>query len=96
MGQHLGINQKLCLEIKASEPYSDTYLLVKLGESYKFEVSPKDNWTDWFIKTNADGFKNWFRREKYKRVPDQKCFKLCGTIEANENGHFPIGTNYRW
>ncbi|WP_299547433.1 hypothetical protein [Seonamhaeicola sp.] len=96
MEHRLDSNQSTCFEVIASQPYSNNYLKVKPGELYEFEVDARDTWTDWFIKTNANGFCNFFLRDKDKRVPGHKCFKLCGTIGKNEADHFPIGTNKLW
>jgi len=90
------IGESITMEVKASEPYSTYYLVIQKNELYQFDVSINDKWKDWFITTNADGFNNWLLLNKCKRVPNEKCFKLCGTVGKNEANHFAIGTNKKW
>lgn len=96
MEYRLEVDQEITITVKAIEPYSSSYVAVKENETYDFKVDPNDKWTDWFIRTNANGFWNILLRNKMKRVPDYRCFKLCGTIERNEEGHFAIGTSKEW
>lgn len=96
MEYQLKVRKKLVLSIHAKDTFSDDYLVVNTGEVFSFNVDLSDYWRDWFIKTNADGFNNIFLRDKDKRLPGSKCFKLCGTLEQDENNHFPIGTSLNW
>ncbi len=91
MEYRLNINEKKVLSIRAKEPYSSEYLLVNKEEKYVFTVEDSERWKDWFINSDVNGFNNWFLRNKDKRVPGSKCFKLCGTIDRNEENHFSIG-----
>jgi len=87
----LTLNQEIKVSVLAKQPYSDTYIEVKEGEEYQFSVAPNDKWTDFVIKKNANGFNNIFIAKRNLRLPAAKCFMLCGTIDKNEENHFPIG-----
>lgn len=96
MEHRLEINQCKTILVKSKEVYSMDYLLVRINEVYEFKVGEGEKWTDWFIKTDANGFSNWLLRDKNKRVPESKCFKLCGTIGKDEENHFSIGAKKKW
>lgn len=96
MDYRLEINQTVTIKIKSKEPYSRSYLIVRENEDYEFKVSYSDKWVDFFIPCNADGFHNYILKDKHKRIPGHKCFKLCGTIGKNEQEHFAIGTSKLW
>ena len=93
MEYRLKVFEKVVLKVHAKDTFSSDLLRVSSGEAYSFNVDPSDHWYDSFIKTNADGFCNILLRNKHKRVPRSKCFTLCGTLEPDENYHFPIGTS---
>lgn len=85
------------IEIFASDYYSKNHILIQRNEIYSFSVKEDDCWKDAYIKTNADGFFNPILFNRKKRVKNQKCFKLCGTIgKTEDDSHFAIGTNHLW
>lgn len=96
MEYRLQIGEQESLTIIAKSFYSKSCLAVNEGEIYHFSVDKKDKWIDLWIPSTANGFRNILLSKKNKRVPDAKCFKLCGTIERNEQGHFIIGMNKQW
>ena len=96
MRYELEVNECQILEIRARDLYSKNYLATKKGQAYEFSVGKEQRWIDMFVKSRADGFRNFFLRDKRKRVPGHKCFKLCGTVGKNEEHHFSIGSNRVW
>lgn len=86
------------LMIRADEKMSGEFLVVKPGEKYTFKVdSTKNRWVDFFIPTDADGFNNLLLKEKSKRLPGEKCFKLCAIQVLNDTCKvFPVGLKKEW
>ncbi len=89
-------NQEDAIEILANDYFSTNYIEVEKGHQYEFIADCQDFWIDSFIKKNANGFWNILLRNSKKRLKDHNCFLLCGTIEATDDGHFPIGTYKKW
>ena len=96
MKYKLKAGEGITLMVQARDYYSEQCIEVLEGELYQFFCDPAKKWKDWFVKSDADGFKNWFLFNRYKRVPGVKFFVLCGTIGNDENDHFPIGTELSW
>ena len=67
----------------ASRPRAvSTGLQLQSGRSYA--VRARGEWTDWFIRTDADGYEspNWYMRlaERYRRMPHARWFALVCCI----------------
>lgn len=96
MKHRLKKGEKKRIRILAKEEFSSNYLSVEKGEVYDFKVGKLDLWIDLFVPSNANGFWNFLLANNKKRVPNVKCFKLCGTIGENEEHHFAIGTSSQY
>lgn len=89
----LNIEESIIVKVFAEDYYSREYIEVKEGEVYSFSSLKSPKWIDWFMPSNANGFWNPILLNSKKRVKNVTCFKLCGTINQNEDGHFMIGGN---
>ena len=89
----LSVQEEFELIIKPREYNSKQFIRVEKGQRFQFKVDPKDSWKDWFRTVSVNGFNNIFVRNSKLRMPENKCFTLCGTIEANDDGNFRIGSN---
>lgn len=87
----LNANEEKVIKVYAKEYYSSMALSVKKGQNYRFEVDDKDIWTDFFISSNAKGFRNILLRKKDRRVREVRCFYLCGTVGMDDDHNFSIG-----
>lgn len=93
---HLEINQQMEIKVEANLHFGgDIILDVFKDEQYSFQVGQEERWTDWFKKTDADGFWNPLLLISKPRLRGVKCFALCGTIGQDETNHFAIGSSLR-
>lgn len=90
-GIKIAVNEEIKLTIDPREYFSATFVYVEQYERYKFTVEPNDLWKDFFKNVNANGFNNWLIRNSKLRVPNENCFKLCGTINADHRDNFELG-----
>lgn len=74
------------IELDSSEPV----ITVNAGEIYEISVNANQFWCDSFVRTSPDGFFNPLLLLSGRRLKGVKC--LCGTINADENNHFKIGS----
>lgn len=87
------IGDQISVIVNAKELYSsEPKISVNIGESYEIKVEKNQCWKDWFVNTSPDGFFNPLLFLSGRRVKGVKCFCLCGTINANEEHHFKIGS----
>lgn len=90
----LPLNEPRQLTIIANEFYSTDFLEVSPGEVYDFSSPAKPKWKDLFIPATADGCWNPLLFKNQKRVPGERCFKLCGSYgNSNDDNIFVIGSN---
>lgn len=90
----LEIAEEKEIRIYSKDYYSRTAIKVKTGEKYLFEVDKNEKWKDLWFSCDAKGFKNIFLRNSKKRLINELCFKLCGTIDRTEKDHFAIGLEH--
>ena len=77
------------INVKSADYWTDSSVTVQKGDKYRFEATGK--WTDWFITTTADGYKN-FIYELFARNPKAPMFSLNGAV-GRSKPYFFIGTN---
>jgi hypothetical protein len=92
--------QQVAVSISARRRWNDTGVRLVAGQGYRFEA--RDEWTDFFIKRNADGFRSeeapFFSRgllkkhEERRRQPAENWFCLIGAIDREPRTAFRIGT----
>lgn len=80
--------QSWVITVNAKPYWTDSVIQVQKGERYSFEATGK--WTDWFVKTTADGYKNIFY-EPFTRNPEAPMFSLNGAV-GHDKPYFFIGT----
>jgi hypothetical protein len=80
------------IRVFAKASYSCEKFSVQGGESYSIEALPGARWVDWFIRCDADGFKNLFAGNHRMRVKGSKCFCLCAAFGEQDLGAKPIGS----
>lgn len=85
------IGKEHAVRVNPSEEWFDTEVDVEEGQEYQFTA--KGSWVDWFIPTDADGFRGkWMRvDENRKRVPNENFLALMGSINKNDKQYFRIG-----
>lgn len=89
---HFQVNDSKTVIVRAAEKWSAKPLItVEKGEKFLFTTSKGDKWYDMGIPASAKGYFNPLLKIWSKRVPDGRCFELCGTIDPTETGHFRIG-----
>lgn len=91
----LSDQEEINLIINPKDYYSSKYLIIEQSETYKFTVGPTERWKDWFRTVTVEGFDNLLVRDSKLRMPEYPCFRLCGTLEANESDHFSIGSELK-
>lgn len=81
--------------IRADQHWNNTG--VQLDAGIEYELLARGEWTDWLIRTDADGFSRWYLRpfERRRRAPDQPWFKLMGAVGEDPARLFPIGRGCR-
>ena len=52
----LSVGDSAIVEVWARLRANHTKIRVKRGSKYRFVVPPGQNWTDWFIRTDANGY----------------------------------------
>jgi hypothetical protein len=79
----LGVNQSLVVEIVADKHWNHTKIILQKDATYEFNVPDAQDWKDWFISTDANGFSKWYLEvfEKKRRYPTANWFALIGTID---------------
>jgi hypothetical protein len=94
---HLSAGDSAVVEVWAKSQANHTKIAVKQGATYRFVVPSGQTWTDWFIRTDADGYEHGpllFLQEAFKGtkpLPDRNWFLLCGNVDRPGNAPFPIG-----
>jgi hypothetical protein len=89
----LNENDSTIVTIIAKNKWNHTEILLEAGKKYKFEVMEEIDLRDWYIKTDANGFRKWYMwiYEKLRRVPEANWFTLIGTIDESLDKYFIIG-----
>jgi hypothetical protein len=93
----LSVGDSAVVEIWARPRANHTGILVKKGSKYSFVVPPGQIWTDWFVRTNAEGYPHGplsFIQEAFrstKPLPNKNWFLLIGAIDRPERAPFSIG-----
>jgi hypothetical protein len=69
--------------VDARAEWNDTGFDVVAGQSYRYTA--EGTWTDWFIKTDADGFEPWLMAplRSRRRVKDAPWFRLIGAVDRD-------------
>jgi len=83
--------------VDAAQLWNPSGILLEPDGVYDVEVQADQTWRDWYIRTDADGYKRKALRpwEFLRRVPDQNWFKLMGAIGRDEKGAIAIGRSRR-
>jgi hypothetical protein len=95
----LSVGDSAVVEIWARRRANHTQIVVKEGSQYSFVIPSGQIWTDWFIRTDANGYPHGplpiiqeaFRSTK--PLPDDNWFLLAGAINRPDHTPFPIGGN---
>lgn len=83
-------NKTIKIKLETKEHFGGSTILdVSHGEEYIVTFSDKKTAKDLWYPSNPKGFFNPLVLLA-KRVKKAKCFQLCGTINKNEDHHFPI------
>lgn len=90
----LEVGETVTLTVSAAPKWNWTGLRLVAGHTYQMSVDGSDNWNDWTVITNADGYdaQNLEPFEPYRRVPDANWFALIGSVGLSLDEAFLIGT----
>jgi hypothetical protein len=94
---YLSVGDSAVVEVWAKSQANHTKIAVKQGSKYRFVVPSGQVWTDWFIRSDANGYPHGplpFLQEAFqatKPLPDKNWFLLVGAIDRPENATFAIG-----
>jgi len=92
----LSENDVKILKISAEDYFSKDSLAVEVGQVYLFSGDKRERWSDWFISSKPTGYFNIFLLNKNKRLPEVKCFALCGSINKNPLENFYVGISKKY
>lgn len=78
--------------IGAKPFWSRTGLQLLPGTTY--QLSAEGRWKHWFVACTADGYSRWYLRlfAPVRRAPSEPWFRLMGSLDADPETIFPIGT----
>jgi len=94
---YLSVGDSAVVEVWAKTQANRTKIAVKQGSKYRFVVPSGQVWTDWFIRSDANGYPHGplpFLQEAFqatKPLPDKNWFLLVGAIDRPRNATFAIG-----
>jgi hypothetical protein len=90
---HLKTNDSINKIIKARKYWNFTEIYLDSKETYLFEVKGQQFWNDFFIRTDANGYKaSWLKwAEQLRRQPQENWFALIGNIGQEPSTCFFIG-----
>ena len=79
--------------VSAREVWNSSGIEMEEGASYRFDVIEYQDWRDWSIETDPDGYSRWWLWPFtwLRRLPDANWFQLVGAIGRSRAGTFKIG-----
>jgi len=99
----LAPGQSATVLIASATYWNKTGVMLDADVTYRFETLPGAVWTDWFIRTGADGFltddapaaahAQLAAMESQRRMPGARWFALTGAIGSTEQTAFVIGSS---
>lgn len=78
----------------ARENLNPSGVVLSVERVYDLEVVEIEDWRDWTIRTDADGFEKWYMApfRSLRRVPAGRWFQLAGQIGNDDSTTFLIGS----
>jgi hypothetical protein len=70
-------------DVYSRKQWNATGVLLDRGIRYAYVVPPTEIWHDFYISTDADGYRKDYLSfwEKYRRVPSENWFRLIGMVD---------------
>jgi len=90
---NLKVNDSITKLIKSREFWNFTGIYLDSKGTYLFEVKDQQFWYDFFVRTDASGYKaSWLRwAEQLRRQPEEDWLALIGNIDRKTTTDFLIG-----
>lgn len=88
----LVLNESVTFRISARTKYSLDQLQVIGGETYTFQVDPKNScWWDMIIPSFGEGWDMFLSPRKGRRLPSKPLLYLCACMDREDSQAFGIG-----